>query len=67
MSESLTKEKFIKLLIEKIEEIDFDQAKKDVEPFLKNSGQREELSLWSKTFFSDYLVHEILVQPGMPT
>ncbi len=64
MSESLTKNNLSELLIEKIEEIDFDQAKKDVEPFIKNSGQREELSLWSKAFFSDYLVKEILVQPG---
>lgn len=67
MSESLTKERLAQLLTEKIKEIDFDQAKKDVEPFLKNSRQREELSLWSKTFFSDYLVQEILVQPVVPT
>lgn len=64
MPDALTKENLTELLIEKIKEIDFDQAKKDVEPFLKTSGQREELSLWSKTFFSDYLVQEILVQSG---
>ena len=66
ISAPLTKENLTELLIEKINGIDFDQAKKDVEPFLKNSGQREELSLWSKTFFSDYLAQEILVQSGGP-
>ncbi|WP_291347605.1 hypothetical protein [Desulfobacula sp.] len=45
----------------KIIEIDFDPAKNDVEPFLKNSGQREELSLWSHAFFSDYPAQEIRV------
>jgi predicted nucleotidyltransferase component of viral defense system len=67
MSESLNKEKLAKLLYEKIKEIDFDSAKNDVEPFLKNSGQREELRLWSQTFFSDYLIQEILVQTGLST
>jgi predicted nucleotidyltransferase component of viral defense system len=61
VSEALTKEKLIEFLSGKIKEIDFDLAKSDVEPFLKNLGQREELSLWSDTFFSDYLVQEILV------
>jgi|GEM_PF-2715875 len=28
---------------------------------MKKLGQREELSLWSEAFFSDYLVHEIRV------
>lgn len=64
MADSLTKEKLAEILTTKIQEIDFDQAKKDVEPFLKNSGQRDELNLWSQTFFSDYLVQEILVQSG---
>lgn len=61
VSEALTKEKLIDFLSGKIEEIDFDLAKSDVEPFLKNLGQREELSLWSDAFFSDYLVQEICV------
>ena len=61
VSEALTKEKLIEFLSGKIKEIDFDLAKSDVEPFLKNLGQREELSLWSDTFFSDYLVQEIRV------
>jgi predicted nucleotidyltransferase component of viral defense system len=61
VSEALTKEKLIEILSGKIKEIDFDLAKSDVEPFLKNLGQREELSLWSDTFFSDYLVQEIRV------
>jgi len=61
VSEALTKEKLIEFLSGKVKEIDFDLAKSDVEPFLKNIGQREELSLWSNTFFSDYLVQEIRV------
>ncbi len=61
VSEALTKEKLIDFLSGKIKEIDFDLAKSDVEPFLKNLGQREELSLWSDAFFSDYLVQEIRV------
>jgi len=61
VSEALTKEKLIEFLSGKIKEIDFDLAKSDVEPFLKNLGQREELSFWSDTFFSDYLVQEIRV------
>ena len=61
VSEALTKEKLIEFLSGKVKEIDFDLAKSDVEPFLKNIGQREELSLWSDTFFSDYLVQEIRV------
>jgi len=59
LSENLTKEKLVELISEKIKEVDFNLAKKDVEPFLKNSGQRDELSLWSNAFFSDYLVQEI--------
>jgi predicted nucleotidyltransferase component of viral defense system len=58
-SETLTKKKLVEFISEKIKEIDFDIAKGDVEPFLKNSGQRDELSLWSDAFFSDYLVPEI--------
>jgi len=61
VSEVLTKEKLIEFLSGKIKEIDFDLAKSDVEPFLKNSGQSEELSLWSDSFFSDYLVQGIRV------
>ncbi|MBU1169579.1 MAG: nucleotidyl transferase AbiEii/AbiGii toxin family protein [Proteobacteria bacterium] len=59
LSSTLTKEKLVEIMSEKIKEIDFDLAKRDVEPFLKNSGQRDELSLWSNDFFSDYLIQEI--------
>ncbi len=61
LSETLTREKLIEFLSDKIKEIDFDLAKKDVEPFLKNSGQRDGLSVWSDAFFSDYLVQKIHV------
>ncbi|MCD4676655.1 MAG: nucleotidyl transferase AbiEii/AbiGii toxin family protein [Desulfobacula sp.] len=61
-SEALTKEKLVELISEKSKEIDFSLAKKDVEPFLKNSGQKDELILWSDAFFNGYLIHEIGVQ-----
>ncbi|MBU2482931.1 MAG: nucleotidyl transferase AbiEii/AbiGii toxin family protein, partial [Proteobacteria bacterium] len=57
----LTRKMFVELICEKIKEIDFDMARKDVEPFIKNSEKRDELSLWSPAFFSDYLVQEIEV------
>jgi predicted nucleotidyltransferase component of viral defense system len=60
-SEVMTKEKLIELISRKIKEIDFDLARRDVEPFLKNITQRDELSLWSDAFFSDYLIQEICV------
>jgi len=59
MSEVLDKKQVVELLSEKNEEIDFSLAKKDVEPFLKNSRQKDELDLWSDAFFNDYLIQEI--------
>ncbi|MCK5164918.1 MAG: nucleotidyl transferase AbiEii/AbiGii toxin family protein, partial [Desulfobacula sp.] len=61
-SEALTKEKLVELISEKSKEINFSLAKNDVEPFLKNSEQKDELSLWSDAFFNGYLIHEIGVQ-----
>ena len=62
ISEALTKERLVELISEKSKEIDFSLAKSDVTPFLKNSGQKDELSLWSDDFFNGYLIHEISVQ-----
>ncbi len=62
LSEALTKEKLVELISKKSKEIDFSLAKNDVEPFLKNSRQKDELSLWSNDFFNGYLIHEIGVQ-----
>ncbi len=62
LSEMLDKEKIVELLSKKIKEIDFSLAKRDVEPFLKNSRQKDELDLWSNTFFNDYLIQEIDVK-----
>ncbi len=59
LSETLNKEKLIGLLSKKIKDVDFDLAKKDAEPFLKNSVQRDELNIWSNAFFSDYLIQDI--------
>lgn len=60
-SEMLTRGKLIELISKKVEKIDFSLAKKDVEPFLKTSSQKDELSLWSDAFFNDYLIQEISV------
>ncbi len=59
LSEVLVKEKLVELISKKINEIDFTLAKRDVEPFLKTSGQKDELNLWSHAFFNDYLIQEI--------
>lgn len=58
-AEVLTREKLVAMMSRKVKEIDFSLAKKDVEPFLKTSAQRDELQLWSDAFFSDYLMPEI--------
>ena len=54
------------MLCEKANGIDFDLAKKDVAPFLKDANQKEELTLWSNAFFTDYLIKEIGVLKGEP-
>ena len=62
LPEALDKKKVVELLSEKIKDIDFSLAKRDGEPFLKNSRQKDELNLWSDAFFNDYLIQEINVQ-----
>ncbi|HKK00318.1 MAG TPA: nucleotidyl transferase AbiEii/AbiGii toxin family protein [Desulfotignum sp.] len=58
-SETLTKEKLVELMSEKSKKINFSLAKMDVEPFLKNAGQKDELRLWSDVFFNEYLIQKI--------
>ncbi len=45
----LTKPKLVQILLEKIQTTDFENAKKDVRPFLKDAAS---LSLWSKDYFN---------------
>lgn len=59
LSEVLDKKQVVELLSEKNKEIDFSLAKRDVEPFLKDSRQRDELDLWSDSFFNEYLIQQI--------
>lgn len=47
-NEALTKEKFAKLAADAIDKLDVTQARKEVEPFIKNP---ESLEVWSKEFF----------------
>ncbi|MBC8213136.1 MAG: nucleotidyl transferase AbiEii/AbiGii toxin family protein, partial [Candidatus Marinimicrobia bacterium] len=50
-NEKLTEEKCIQLLTEKINSLNFANAKKDVEIFVKNG----DLGLWSSEFFMDII------------
>lgn len=59
--QTLSEDMFHELLCKKADKIDFDIARKDVEPFLKDARQKEELSLWSREFFTDYLIKEVEV------
>jgi predicted nucleotidyltransferase component of viral defense system len=45
---SITKEQLVHLLIAKFKEVDFEQAKKDIRPFISDTY---DLSLWSADFF----------------
>ncbi len=49
MGDELNKNSLLQLLHEKFETVDFEQAKMDVRPFLKD---RQELALWNREFFS---------------
>ena len=57
--QTLSKEMLHRLLCEKANGIDFELAKKDVEPFLKDTKRKEELTLWSNAFFTDYLIKTV--------
>ena len=46
----LTKKKLIDLLVTRIEQIDFEAAKKDIAPFI---AEQTRLDIWSKAFFKD--------------
>jgi predicted nucleotidyltransferase component of viral defense system len=46
----LSKEKFFELLDQRIENVDFEKAKNDVAPFLKDQNA---VSVWSKDFFRE--------------
>lgn len=50
----ITPQWYISQLKDKIEKIDWNQAKKDVERFL-NEQDRQQLTLWSKELFLDRL------------
>jgi hypothetical protein len=49
-AKDLSREKFFLLAKEAIEKLDVAQARREVEPFVKN---REALELWSREFFLD--------------
>jgi hypothetical protein len=47
-SETLTREKFRTMLLDRIEEVDIDSARRDVRPFIQDP---QRLDVWSKPFF----------------
>jgi len=57
----LTKKLLLEMLKDKINKTNFEQAKRDVLPFLKNKNQIDNLNLWSKEFFRDFLITKIEV------
>lgn len=54
--ETITREKLLALLIEKFSITDFEQAKRDVKPFLANPAV---LDIWSKEFFVSITEQEL--------
>lgn len=54
----LSRERFSELLEKAIEKLNVDQARKEVEPFVKNP---EALAVWSKEFFQDITKRIIIV------
>lgn len=58
LSGPLTKNELVQLFEKRVESIDWDQAKKDVDIFLKDKNQ---ISLWSAKFFKDLIQNINLV------
>jgi len=56
--EHLTREKFLALTSKAIEKLNVEQARKEVEPFVKNP---EALEVWSKEFFQDVAGRIVLI------
>ncbi len=57
-NEHLTRETFTDLLSKAIENLNVDQARREVEPFVKNP---EGLKVWSKEFFHDVSRRIVLI------
>jgi len=57
-AKDLSREKFFLLAKEAIEKLDVAQARREVEPFVKN---REALELWSREFFLDVVGRIVLI------
>jgi hypothetical protein len=56
--EHLTPEKFFALTSKAIEKLDVSQARREVEPFVKNL---EAVQIWSKEFFQDVIRRIVVV------
>ncbi len=56
-SQTLSEKMLHSLLCEKANQVDFHSARKDVLPFLKNTNRKQELTFWSRDFFTDHLIN----------
>lgn len=56
--EHLTREKFLALTLKAIEKVNVEQARKEVEPFVRDP---EALEVWSKEFFRDVVGRIVLI------
>jgi hypothetical protein len=56
--EQIAPEKFFSLITEAVDKLDVNQARKEVEPFVKNT---DALEVWSWEFFQDVVRRIVLV------
>jgi len=56
--EDLTREKFMAFMSNAIKKLDVNQARKEVEPFVKNP---DALNVWSKEFFHEVARRVVLI------
>ena len=56
-NEQVTREKFLALIMEAVDKLDVNQARREVEPFVKKT---DALEVWSREFFQD-VVKRIVV------
>ena len=57
--EQMNREKFVALITEAVDKLDVNQARREVEPFVKNT---DALEVWSREFFQDVVKRIVVVQ-----
>ena len=56
---SVAREKFVALITEAVDNLDVNQARREVEPFVKNT---DALEVWSREFFQNVVKRIVVVQ-----